>query len=157
MLRLVWHPSQYQDGKILPAAFERSDLIARDERYLSVDDLGLLSRESVDWRIAWQQRDGRDEKLGRADALFAQFSARRLRDCLYRDNSPLFNVTREPTLKEEDGPGSPANPAHCGVRTIEPGRFQELGKGAQNIAVERMRTELVKAIDGIHQYEDVFR
>lgn len=156
LLRLVWHPCHIVDGKVQSAAFERDDLLAIDDRYVSVDDHSLASEESVTWRIEWLQRDGRADRLRRQEAFFAELLARNVRSCVCASNAQLFQVTREPTEAEQEGPGSPQNMAHCGIRTIQAERFTTLGKREKNAAVERMRTQLIKNIERLLSFEEVF-
>lgn len=156
---MVWHPFHFQDGELLPTAFEKPDLLAFPDRegrprYMSVDDLHMISQASVDWRIAWQQRDGTDPR--RENARFVRFQAGTLRQCECPDGSPLCRLTREPTLAGEAGPESPENPAHCGVHTVAPERFQGLTRGAEKVALLYMRTQLVKSIEQIFDYGEVF-
>lgn len=163
VLRMVWHPFHFdEDGELLATAFEKNDLLAfpddnGDPRYVSVDDISLISQMSVDWRVAWQQRDGRAERNKRFNPKFVQFTAERLRQCRCVDDRQMFDLTREPMAENEDGPGSPENPAHCGVWTLRAERYSHLSAKQQKQAVMRMRAQLMKAVDAVRQYEDVFR
>lgn len=159
VVRMVWHPFHFQDGELLPTAFEKPDLLGLPDRqgfprYMSVDDFEMLSTESVDWRIEWQQRDGRLDE-GRREPKFIFFPAPSLRECTCPDGEQLFDVVRHPTEAGEDGPDSPENPAHCGVHTLGAERFQGLSKGREKVILLAMRTELMKAIQQIREYSDV--
>jgi hypothetical protein len=161
VLRMVWHPFHFQDGELIPTAFDGNDLLALPDKdgeakYMSMDDWENISRASVDWRIEWQQRDGRAERHGRIDAKFVQFVARRLRECVCEEGRQVHDVTREPTVQGENGPGSPENPAHCGVRTLEHERYRDLTKARRAAVLGHMRTQLMKAIIEIHPYTDIF-
>lgn len=162
LLRLVWHPFHFgEDGELLATAFDSSDILAlpdKDEqpRYISVDDIELVSQASVDWRIRWQQRDGRREALRRFDAKFVQFTAGRLRECHDTDGHLLFELTREPLAEGEDGPESPENPAHCAVRTNDPLRYSQLPEKKRKQAVMRIRTQLMKAFTDIITSNQLF-
>ena len=141
----------------MPSSFRRADLLAEGGAYSSVDDDNMLSKLSIDWRIAWQQREGRAEREGRHQALFATLNAGDVRRCSIADDSrQLFDVTRKPTVANEDGPGSPANPAHCGVETLQPERFGGMTRGEKSVAVEKMRIQLIKIVISVRGYDDLF-
>ncbi len=161
VLRMVWHPFHFDQGELVATAFEGDDLLAFPDacgaaRYMSVDDLAQISRESVDWRAEWQQRDGRDERLGRHVPKFVEFKVNRLRQLKCTEARPLFELTREPMAAGEDGPGSPPNVAHCAVRTQEAHRYADLSKPRRKFILNHMRTQLMRALDQIKEYGDVF-
>lgn len=161
VLRMVWHPFHFAEGELVSTAFDGDDLLALpdvhgDPRYMSVDDLERISRPSVDWRIAWQQRDGRAERNGRSDPKFIRFLVEHLRGCRCSEGRQMCEITREPMAENEDGPGSPANPAHCGVRALEAERYRGLSKTRRKLLLNQMRTQLMKAVDSIIEYECLF-
>ena len=164
VLRMVWHPFDFGNegkGELLSTAFGSNDLLAQPDdsgypRYMSADDRALISKASVDWRINWQQRDGRDIQHKRHRPRFVQFETGRLRNCRCSEDRQLFNVTREPMSAGEDGVGSPENPAHCGVRTLESERYAGLTKPEKKLALNRLRTQVMNAIGAVLEYEQVF-
>lgn len=162
VLRMVWHPFHFSDdGELHSTAFNGDDLLAIPDnggrpRYLSVDDQNIISQLSVDWRVAWQQRDGKREENERHDPKFVRFLAGSLRQCPCDEGRQMYELTREPTEEHGDGPGSPANPAHCGVKTLEAARYANLSKAKRKMVLNYMRVQLMGSIDEILEYRNVF-
>lgn len=162
VLRLLWHPLHFHDGEVSSAAFDRSDLLGkadRDEvaRYISVDQEARISKASVDWRIEYQTRQGLNADLleKRKIPRFGGFLVSNLRRCTCGEDNRLFEITHEPIEANEEI-GMPANPAHCGVKSLYLNRINEMSRATQNSLVERMRSELLKALDSVLEYTDVF-
>lgn len=160
LVRLVWHPSHFDGDKLKGSAFSSDDLLGRLEkdgsrRYLSVDDRSLISRASIDWRVAWQQRDGKDLEHGREDARFVLYDCSSVTSCSDGVDK-LFRVTREQVPAGGDGPESPPNPAHCGIHNAQSEKVDGLGKGARRTHVEMLRVQLIKLKREILSYCQVF-
>jgi hypothetical protein len=161
-LHLVWHPAHFQAGQLKSSAFSSSDLGGDADRngvgrYASVDEVSLLSKPSVDWRIAHQQRDGMDEKEGRKEARFIRFQTPELTSATDGDGGAcIFEITPEPTIEGEAGPESPANPAHCGLRNARITHYRSLSRGKKKIYIEMLRVKLLKLHTGILHYDAVF-
>lgn len=158
-LRLVWNPAHFVGEKLQGTAFSSDDLLGRPDsdgqsRYLSVDSRDEVVKDSVDWRISWQRRDGKAEANHRHEARFVVFEGRAVRELTCPANGPLFDVTREPLAEGADGPGSPANPAHCGIRNVSD--ISGMSKGQQRARVDYMRVKLLKAKAAIQSYDEVF-
>ncbi len=109
----------------------------------------------MDWRIDSQQKDGRAERLGRHAAFFAVLNTGKIRSWVEEDG-PLFYLTREKTEPDEEGPGSPANPAHCGIRSCRPERFEAMTPAQKRAEVSKRRTKLLQVVEGIMSYADLF-
>lgn len=160
LLRLVWHPSHFDGGKLKGSAFSSEDLLGLiDEngsrRYVSVDERIEISQESVDWRIDWQQREGRDVRLGRSEARFVVYSCSEVRECIENGNN-LFEVSRFPVVAGANGEGSPENLAHCGIQNALKDKVDELKRGERRTHVEMLRVQLLKLKREIIGYCQVF-
>jgi len=159
VLRLVWHPSHFEGDKLKASAFDRKDVSAKldddgNPRYLSVDNSTHIVKASVDWRIAWQQRDGKDVKHHRHNAKFVAFLCAELRACEWESGKQMFDVSHEPMPAGADGPGSPENSAHCGVRTQN---IDALSEKERRGYIEELRVRLLQARKAIFMYSEVFR
>ncbi|MGY9046046.1 MAG: hypothetical protein ACKVKF_02975 [Rhodobacterales bacterium] len=160
MLRLVWQPTHFKDGKLQSSAFSRDEMkgaidkSTMKEKYASVDDMAAIVKLSVDWRISWQQRDGRDVAEGREVAKFVEFESSALNSLRWSNNDPMFYLTPEPTVAGEDGPGAPANPAHWGIRGADRSNVDEKERSPY---VSTMRTKLIQAYSKIFSYDQLFR
>jgi hypothetical protein len=107
----------------------------------------------VDWRVQWQQRDGLDLKEFRENPRFLSFLCGDIRSSLDENGRPYFAVERDPVAKDESGPGSPANPAHCGVRstTVAP-----MTRAEKREKVAELRNKLLKIVLSVLNYDEVF-
>ncbi len=160
ILRMVWHPAHFdrESGNLKGSAFDSRDLEPSldgdgQSRYMSVDEAGVISRDSVDWRIAQQQRDGRREAHQRFDARFLEFRVVDVRSIALTSGSLAFSVTPDPLEAGADGEGSPSNAAHCAVRSLLPG---DETKGAKRARVEYLRVKLRESVVRIRRYSDIF-
>lgn len=158
VLRMVWHPAHFDNDKLNGAAFDsadlRPDLDANGHpRFLSVDQGDLICKHSVDYRIDDQQKDGKSESCKRLEARFVEFSCADLRRHRLDGDSEtvIFNVTSEPVTAGLDG--SPANPAHCGIRHVS---GKTGGKGEMRRHVQQLRTSLLKLKKNIFTYDGIF-
>jgi hypothetical protein len=128
LLRMIWNPRDFdRNTKQLKAnAFSKADLIpSPDElgqpRYVSMDRAELVVQASVDWRIARAKALGKGAKEERRiEARFLEFSCLQLRQLRLLIGLPAFEVFEAPVVSGEDGPDSPANEAHAGVRSTTP-------------------------------------
>lgn len=156
--RLVWHSFDFDTNNDLKGSAFRSDDLRPDkeedgsDKFVSTDRVDIISKPSVDWRIEWQQSDGKRERLDRHEARFAEYNCAELRS-IERDGTRQFEITAEPEPPDADGPGSPANPAHCAVRHVS--GFTG-SKKAIDRHVEFLRTQLLKRTLAIHSYGSVF-
>jgi len=158
VLRLVWEPKHFVDGKFDSSNFGRKELkgtLGTDGKpqYASVDKLDLIVSKSIDWRIQWQQRGNLIVSEKRAVAHFAKFEVPNLNQAQWENGDPMFQVTAEPTVDGEEGEGSPANPAHCGIRGAD---RTKISKAESENCVALMRAELVAICSKIFQYEELF-
>lgn len=153
---MVWHPSHFQEEELSGAAFDSADLLGKPDRegnprYVSVDDKQLVTQEAVDANIESQQSHGKGERLQRHRPLFASVYAGRVRQCPIEEDTQLFDFTREPIEISDE---CPANPAHCALRTCHVLQYQQMGKPAQTLAVQKMRTELLEAVEAVITYDE---
>ncbi len=158
LVRLIWNPRDFDQktGKLKASAFAPRDLVPYldddgEPRYISMDILRLISKASVDWRIASAQ----SEKERRREAKFLEYSCGELRELLL-DDQPAFEVFGAPLLEGDDGPDSPANPAHVGVRSTSPDPVDEELRQAKIGALRNLLLELHQAALKAHLYGDVF-
>lgn len=162
LLRMVWHPSHFsieeETGReeLSGAAFDSADLLGNPDRdgnprYLSVDDKQLVTKESVDSNITKQQAHGKEERLNRHIPRFACVYAGRVRQCPVEEDGQFFDFTREPIEAADD---CPANPAHCALRTCQVDEYQQMKRPAQTLAVQKMRTELLQAVESVITYDE---
>ena len=158
ILRLVWHSSDFDsDGNLKGSAFRSDDLRPDKEKddtpkFVSTDRVDMIFKPSIDWRIEYQQSDGKREKMERFEARFAEFKCAELRS-VERGGRRQFDVTAEPEPAGADGPGSPENQAHCALRHVS--GFTG-SKGAVRSYVEYLRTQLIKKTRAIHSYGAIF-
>lgn len=156
VLRMVWHPFHFEGAALKTSAFDRADLVPdRDQqgayRYVSVDRSDIIQKDSVDWRVFAQQRDGRAEKHGRHNAKFVQFLCDDIRKCVDDEDRLPFNVTYEPVKAGIDG--SPENRAHCALRNVS----GKTGSNSEMRAyVEQLRTKLLQIKKGVLCYPEIF-
>ena len=158
LLRMVWHPVHFPNGELIASAFESSDLRPdrdRDDRprYISVDRQDDLRKQSIDWRIAYQQRDGRDEQENRKEVRFIEFLCGEILTATDDSGTQPFAVTTEPVLAMENG--MPENPGHCAIRNVS-GKGGDKKKAEDRTYVEELRTILMRLKRRITNYEDVF-
>lgn len=162
LLRMVWHPSHFKieqltgRAELSGAAFDSADLLGKPDkegnpRYVSVDDKQLVTQESVDANITNQQSHGKDVRLDRHMPRFVSVYAGRVRQCPVEQDGQFFDFTREPI---EPSDNYPANPAHCALRACHILEYQQMEKPARTLAVQKMRAELLQAVDAIMTYEE---
>ena len=156
VFRMVWHPFHFEGTSLKTSAFDRADLVPELDqqgahRYVSVDRGDIIQRESVDWRIEWQQRDGKAETKSRHDAKFVHFLCESLRACVDDEDRRPFNITSEP---EEAGiDGSPENPAHCALRNVS---GKTGSRSEMRAYVEQLRVMLIQLKKGVLSYAEMF-
>lgn len=156
LLRLVWHPSHFQDGKLKASAFDKGDLIPErhldtgEYRYLSVDLEHQVSQPSVDYMIERQSADGRAERLQRHEGRFVRFVVGELNLATNTAGQQVFIVRPEP-IEDDNSSGQPKNLAHCGVHRTS---ICEPGKEKQ--CVQELRVILLKLQRGVMTYNEVF-
>ncbi len=155
VLRLVWHPAHFQNGKLIGSAFDSSDLRPDtnkkgEKRYISVDERTRISKESVDSTISRQQRNDLKEQCQRFEARFARFRCGDLRRCSSTNGLKLFEVTHEPIFsgKHNGSREIPENKAHCAIRNVSGCRKRS--------RIDELRTALLKNCKQIHPYDDIF-
>lgn len=154
LLRLVWHPSHFEDGKLKGSAFDKADLIplmdkrSQQLRYMSVDLEESVSKDAVNYVIANQQADGKDQKLGRHEANFVRFISGELESYIDTKGRSVFSVEPAPIPASVT---NPRNAAHCAVR-----RKFVAEKSEQEVFVQEVRTALLELNRGILSYNDVF-
>lgn len=156
--RMVWHPIHFKGLELSTSAFEEGDLIPEDDehgfpRYMSTDKVLEIQQNCIDWRVAFQQRDGRAERLDRKSPKFVEFNCGGLRALLDTTNVPIFGIISIPVAAGEDGEGSPPNPAHCGVKSTSGAPAHRKEKRAK---VAELRTQLLKSVIRIVSYETMF-
>ena len=159
VLRIVWHSRDFgKEGKLKGSAFSASDLVVvqgakTTDRYVSMDRYQGLSKDSVDWRIAKATMDGTGAKERRIAPKFAEFNSGELRAARDEVGTTMFEVTPFPLLKDEDGLGSPPNPAHVGIcsKSTVP-----LSEDERKLRVEQLRTKLLDCRRRTIDYADLF-
>lgn len=149
---MVWHPADFEDGELVGSAFESADLRPdndQDElpRYLSSDRQDDLRKDSIDSRIAYQQREGRDLEKGKGEARFVEFKVGALRQATDDAGAHPFGITSEAII--------PENPGHCAIRNVS-------GKGGSRKSkvdkqyIEELRSILLERKLAVRGYVDLF-
>ena len=151
LLRMVWHPAHFENGKLVASAFDSGDLRPDDDRdgqarYISTDRQDDLRKPAVDARILSQERDGPKQQDKKHEARFVEFLTGELRAAKDESGNHPFDVTPEPIV--------PENPGHCAIRNVS-------GKGKSRRAedrdyVDELRTILLDQNRGVTSYSDHF-
>ena len=148
VLKMAWHPADFDNGTLSAAAFRRGDLLPEIDResgrpaFVSVDEKSCVVRAAVDDRIA---RQGAKDPINRADAKFVEYlclTVRQMRDEI--GNNPLD--VRPERL--------PENEAHCGIHNVS---TVERSLRERKAYVDELRSLLIE--EGTHiirAYQDVF-
>lgn len=151
LLRLAWHPADFEGGCLLGSHFSSDDLEPTKDankklRYLSVDQKLKLIKESVDSRIQHQQRDNKRIELQREEARFVEYQCAHINALIDSSLRKPLKVREEP-LKE--------NPGHCGIHNTVGPTINT--KSARRRYVQELRTLLVQNCrHSIHTYVDIF-
>lgn len=106
LIRLVWHPGQYDNGELTPAAIENRDL--RPGSFVSVDREDMFNEGVVRAR-ALKQQGNINQAKNRRSALLFSLPCGGVRVAQDSNGTFPFSVTSEPL---------PENPAHCGIHNI---------------------------------------
>ena len=151
LLRLAWHPADFENDCLLGSHFSSDDLEPANDRdnnprYLSVDQRLNLIKDSVDSRIEHQQSGNKRIECRREEARFVEYRCGHVNSLIDAALRRPFKVKEEP-LEE--------NPGHCGIHNIV-GRNLAT-KGARRRYVQELRTLLIQDCKHlVHKYEDIF-
>lgn len=161
LLRMVWSPRCFEEGRPTVACFDSSDLLPKPDksgkdRFVSADCEAEIVKLAVDARIAHQTRGDLRERERREDARFLRLSAAALRSIPDNDvigENPI--IVERDRVPENAETGTPANPAHCAIRNRS--TKSRSGDGSKNRAyVDYLRKELMKRIISDLSYGEVF-
>ncbi|MCA3442064.1 MAG: hypothetical protein INF52_01645 [Rhodobacter sp.] len=152
LLRMVWHPADFEGGELVGSAFESADLRPDNDqdglpRYLSSDRQDDLRKESIDSRITYQQRDGRDVEKRKSEAHFVEFKVGTLRYAEDDAGDRPFGITSEPII--------PENPGHCAIRNVS-GKGASRKSKADKQYIEELRSMLLEKKLAVCGYADLF-
>lgn len=111
VLKMAWHPAHFDNDRLSPAAFERSDLIPNNDkegrpRFVSVDEKSCIDKTAVDDRIKSQ---GAKDSEHRKDARFAEYICRTIREMKDQAGERPLEVLPQRL---------PENDAHCGIHNV---------------------------------------
>lgn len=151
LLRLVWFPACFDNGRLTTAAFDKDDLFPKldrnnQPRYVSADDADIVSQLSVDSTIKHQTRDDLRERENRNEARFIRFCAGDVRAIIDAEGIHPFIVERARL---------PTNLAHVSIKNTS-GKSARVKSSDDRVYVEFLRTELFKIVTKIHTYPEIF-
>lgn len=111
VLKMAWHPAHFDNDRLSPAAFERSDLIPNNDkegrpRFVSVDEKWCIDKTAVDDRI---EKQGAKDPEDRKDARFAEYICRTVREMKDQAGEHPLEVLPQRL---------PENDAHCGIHNV---------------------------------------
>ena len=158
--RLVWHSADFQGDELTGSAFPNADVRAEidkrtnQRRYVSVDEYACIVKDSVDFVIDQQTKDGKGELHHREHARLALMQVGVVRSIEINEETPIFAVSRHPIKAGEPTPDRPANPAHCGIHNIVHEKTK--GQGGRDY-LDDLKNALLDAVEVILHYEDVFQ
>jgi hypothetical protein len=161
LLRMVWAPRCFENGRPGMACFDREDItpgIGRDghERFVSADCEFEISKDAVDARRAHQTRGDLAKTELREEARFIRLicgDIRSLPDTEPAGENPLIVERRPVAAKPEIK--FPANPAHCAIMNTS-AKSRTPNKAANRAYVDYLRTQLRKKIIATLKYDEVF-
>lgn len=146
LVKLVWHPADILDGRVLPTAFRSEDILAEVDSetnrpsFISVDRSDMISKIATDARIDSQTSEGKAEKQKRLEANFAFFICQTIRDIVDNRGTKPFEVRPEPIF--------PENPAHCGIHNVS----GQKGRSCR----DELRAYLCNLVQKILPYSEMF-
>jgi hypothetical protein len=142
LLRLVWSPRCFENGRPNAACFSKDDL--NGTKYISADcEIEIMNH---------QTRGDLREKERRTDAKFIRLYCGDLRGLPDKNSecpNPLV-VERFPTGPRPEL-GLVANPAHCAIRNKA-----RNGNAINRAYIDYLRTQLLKLIRATLEYKEVF-
>jgi hypothetical protein len=110
LLKLLWHPDDFEDGKIKPTAFKSIELSGEPGKFVSVDRDDLAKRETMEKLAADQAAKVNPEKnnLVRAEPAIGKLHCLAVRELRFKDK-PAVSVSPYPEAW---------NDAHCGMDNV---------------------------------------
>ena len=137
MHRLVWHPDDFDNGRLTTSAFRKEDLMGNECNYISVSRIDKIQPDIERQRARNQAERTNGNNFIRDEAYSIEWNCGEVRDQKDAENTAMFDITEEPTKE---------NPAHCGIRNIsgKTGRLyiNELRTVLVNLSTEPIRLEI---------------